>query len=252
MKLLPKILIACPTSETKDYCWLDWIRCIKNIDYPKDRMEIFVVDNSYTNSYKKYLETFGIKVYHVNPKFEQINPKNNKKEIHVKPLVETVCDSLNIIRGYAYKTGCDYIYMVESDVMSGRQTLRTLLSHKKKVINACYFHGDDINRNLLLHQIENVSERVSVTRLGFKATLKFMDGSVKKIQQCGIGCCLIHRSVFSQISFRYTDLSGNINNKMFPDTHFYEDLYLREIDAFIDTGIILDHNSQNWATNINL
>ncbi len=75
MELLPKILIACPTSDTKDYCWLDWITNVKNIDYPKDRMEIMVVDNSHTNSYKKYLDTFGIHVHHISPKFEVVNPK---------------------------------------------------------------------------------------------------------------------------------------------------------------------------------
>jgi hypothetical protein len=252
MELLPKILIACPTSETKDYCFFDWISNVKNIDYPKDRMEILVVDNSSTNSYKKYLETWGIKVHHVKPHFEEANPKNKKKVIRNKPMVQTVCESENIIRKYAYENNFDYILMLESDIMIGQQTLRTLVAHKKQVISAAYFHGNDKQTNLLITQIEKFPLIKTTIRLGFKATMKFMDGKVKQVQSCGIGCCLIHRSVFKKVPFRYVDSNGAIDKTMFPDSYFYEDLYRMETPAFIDTSIILEHNSQEWAQNINL
>ncbi len=43
-KFYPKILLAMPTHELKEYCFQEWIDCVKAIDYPN--LEIFVVDNS--------------------------------------------------------------------------------------------------------------------------------------------------------------------------------------------------------------
>ena len=55
MKLVPKILIAVPTYEGKNYCLDEFLENIKNFDYPKNRLEIFIADNSKTNANAKYI-----------------------------------------------------------------------------------------------------------------------------------------------------------------------------------------------------
>lgn len=52
-RFYPKILIACPTHEVKEYAMQEWIDCVNKIDYPN--FDIFVVDNSPTDEhYKKW------------------------------------------------------------------------------------------------------------------------------------------------------------------------------------------------------
>lgn len=246
MEEFPKILIGAPTSQTKDYCWLEFICNLKSIDYPADRMHIMMVDNSSNNFYAKYLKGFGISVYHVNPK-EIID---GQKKPRLKPLVEIVCESHNVLREYAVKNKFDYLFHTESDVMIKPATLKQLLLYKKKIVSAMYFHGNDLNTNLLLQCVEDFGMHRKVRRLSFEETVHFIDGSVKKIHACGIGAALIHKSILKNFEFRFADIYGRIDKEMYPDSYLYEDLAREEIDAFVDTNIILEHRSQDWAINL--
>jgi len=210
-------------------------------------MCIMMVDNSNNNAYKKYLETFDIKVHHVNPKHPLQKGQKNRQ---YKPLVQVVCESHNILREYAVENGYDFIFHVESDVMVMPNTLNELLSHKKKVVSAMYFHGNDSNTNLLLQEQEGWGMDRKVRRKTFEETVCFIDGNVKKIHACGIGAALIHKSILKDIEFRFTDIHGRIDRETYPDSYFYEDLARDEIDAWVDTSIILEHKSQDWAINL--
>ena len=66
---LPKVLICAPQHESKNYCWENWINNVKDFTYPKDRLEIFIADNSPTKDNYTKLKFQGIKAVHtpVNP-----------------------------------------------------------------------------------------------------------------------------------------------------------------------------------------
>ena len=38
---LPRILIACPTGSVKDYAFIEWLMGVRQIDYPKDKFDVF-------------------------------------------------------------------------------------------------------------------------------------------------------------------------------------------------------------------
>jgi cellulose synthase/poly-beta-1,6-N-acetylglucosamine synthase-like glycosyltransferase len=46
---LPKILIAVPTYDAKNYCLDAFFQNISNFTYPKSNIDIYVADNSATN-----------------------------------------------------------------------------------------------------------------------------------------------------------------------------------------------------------
>ena len=60
MSKAPKILIASPQSDVKNYCFLDWFMNVKRISYPKDRVDIFLADNSDTEENSKMLSSIGV------------------------------------------------------------------------------------------------------------------------------------------------------------------------------------------------
>ena len=140
--MLPKILIAAPTSEKKNYCFLDWICNVKKIDYPSEKMEVMLADNSYTYKYIEYLRSLGIKTVH-----------DEKQE---KTPIEYICESHNAIRDYFLKKDFDYLFHLESDVMVESQTLRTLLFHSIEknlpVVSASYFKYNTMDTTLLSQQ----------------------------------------------------------------------------------------------------
>ncbi|MEK6883954.1 MAG: hypothetical protein AABY22_30265, partial [Nanoarchaeota archaeon] len=84
--MLPKILIGAPQSIKKNYCFLNWLTHVRQIDYPRDRMEVMLVDNSETYEYVEHLRKLGITVRHV--------------EKEGKTSIEYICESHNVIRDY--------------------------------------------------------------------------------------------------------------------------------------------------------
>lgn len=231
---LPKILIACPTSEKKDYCFIEWISHVKQIDYPKYKMDVLMVDNSRERGYEKYLSGFDVITRYINPK--------NRNTI------EFICDSHNAIRDYFLYNEYDYLLHLESDVMVNTQTLRTLLFHSQQndlpVVSASYFHGEDVNTAMLMHRLETHGFDFKIGMpIRFKEGMT-MCGKFLPIYGCGLGCVLIRKDVMDQLRFRFDK-----NQYIHPDSFFYEDLYKKRIPAYIDTSLILKHKSQNWNYN---
>ena len=229
---LPRILIACPTNSVKDYCFLDWLMHVRQIDYPKDKLEIMMADNSKENRYEKYLKSWGIKT-------RRIHPRN-------RSTIEFICDSHNAVREYFLESEADHLFHLESDVMVNTQTLRTLLfySHQYNlpVVSASYFHGDDESTTLLISRLGDASHR-----LGFKESL-LCSNKFFAVTGCGMGAMLIRKDIFTKygIKFRYDP------NKQYhhPDSLFHDDLYSNNIPVYLDTGMILKHHSQPWNHNL--
>lgn len=233
---LPKILIAAPTSEKKDYCFLEWITRVKNIDYPKYKYDILLVDNSADYGYAKYLNSFDIITRHVNPK--------NRNSI------EYICDSHNVIRDYFLFNKYDILVHLESDVMIEPQTLRTLIFHAQQndlpVVSASYFHGEDVGTTPILHRLESHGTFRVGMPMKFKETISMagIPGSFFKIYACGLGAVLIRKDVMEKIKFRFEP-----NHMIHPDSFFYEDCFQANIPVYIDMSLLLKHKSQNWNSN---
>ena len=61
-KILPKVLIAIPTYDAKNYCLDAFLDNISKFTYPKDRIEIYIADNSKDNKNALMInKKYGIK-----------------------------------------------------------------------------------------------------------------------------------------------------------------------------------------------
>jgi hypothetical protein len=116
------------------------------------------------------------------------------------------------------------------------------------VISASYFHGHDVNttKTILIELIGQGKERY-LQRMEFKQCIS-NSNNIMPIYSCGLGCALIRKDVFKNynIKFRY-DFPRNVSS---PDTFFYDDLFSNNIVNYIDTSIILKHNSSDWGHNL--
>lgn len=232
--MLPSILVAAPTSITKDYAFLEWISHVNNIDYPKYKLDVMLVDNSRERGYDKYLQSFGVIVRHVNPR--------NRSAI------EFICESHNAIRDYFIYNQYDYLLHLESDVMIQTQTLRTLLFHSQQnnwpVVSASYFFGNDEHTTMLLQRLELHGKVYTAQNIGFKEGLS-MCGGVLGTYASGLGAVLIRRDVLENIKFRF-----DRKDHCYPDSFFHDDVFKKGIANYTDTSIILDHRSQSWNLNM--
>ena len=63
-KLVPKVMIGIPTYDEKNYCLPQFLDNIRKFSYPKDRIELFVADNSKDNKNALMLNNkYGIKTF---------------------------------------------------------------------------------------------------------------------------------------------------------------------------------------------
>ncbi len=225
----PKVLVGCPIHEVKRYVTDEWLNCISNFSYPN--YSIHLADNSPTNIFQKELQARGYSV-------SWQSPKN-------KTLYEAMKDSHNacVTKILEDKT-IEYFLHLECDVFPPcLDIIDRLLMHNKPVVSAMYHIGDGPNKCVLLAQtVHSDKYGIETNNLNVANDITFIDGKLKQIFSAGLGCTLIHRSVFDTIKFRVEP-----NSDKHPDTWFCLDLFKNKIPNYVDTSLICTHKNSNWS-----
>lgn len=226
----PKILIAAPTNMVKSYCQKQWIEQVTTgLDYKN--CSVFLSDNSSDERFRnEYLIDKGIEIGIVDP-VGKSNP-------------QYMSESHEQCRQHAINIGADFLLHWEVDLFTdNRHIIQDLLAREKQVVGAIYHIEQGIKSHLCiiaLHQ-DHPSDPVGTYPLKDGADLMFVDGECKRVFNVGLGCTLIHRSVFTKIKFRY-----DVNQTFHPDSAFAEDCYYMGIPIYADTSLLLDHQNQRW------
>ncbi len=230
MVLAPKILIFTPIYEGKDYCLDTFLEHARNIDYPNSRH--IIIDNSKDDSYYKYLKTKVDKeeVY-------RVERGNNSRE--------TLARTQNFARRIALNEGYHFLFSLESDVMVPRDTIKGLLISGKSVISGLYFIGDR-NKGVRVPciTVRKWNDQIGAYGSRLLAPEEFYDylnQGIKHVHAAGMGCCLMHRSVFAQFPFTY-----DYRYKGHSDIYFFNDCFRRGIPVFVHTDIVCDHQNSKW------
>jgi hypothetical protein len=219
----PKILLATPTSEFKDYCIIPWINYIKSLTFPLD---ILIVDNSRDPEYHKKFIQHGLKTLYVKPRANE----------DIKGLIAR---SQEVIRNYCLLGGYDYLFSLESDIFSAPNIIEHLLGFRKSVVGLSYFIGQACESNLIIFELETFGySSLSRTAEPDKAFHLF-DGTCKPHYQIGLGCILISRNVLELVKFRSDEV-------YFSDVNFHTDLKKLGISSYLDTSNIAFHFNGNW------
>lgn len=112
----PKILVACPTHEVKEYAFQRWINCVKNLTYPN--YDIYVSDNSPNDDFMNHYK-------------DQI-PMERIDTTDIESLmVKRLNYSYEAIRQQFLEGNYDRLMIIESDVITPPDIIETLIGWGK-------------------------------------------------------------------------------------------------------------------------
>jgi cellulose synthase/poly-beta-1,6-N-acetylglucosamine synthase-like glycosyltransferase len=230
---LPKVLVATPTYEGKNYCLKEFISNVASFTYPRSRFDFMIFDNSATPNNAKYInKEFGVKV--------------NWRDYSGMGIIEKLAETHEAIRQFAINNKYDYILHLESDVFPQEDVIEQLLWTKKKIIGVPYnlFGGGQRRVVTQGFQEGDIAQNYFSSSLNLAQLHHwFFDGTVRRVSTNGIGCTLMKVSTIKNIPFRYVP-----NDDSAPDTWFTRDLMSMNIPYFVHTGMLAFHwNKEDWG-----
>jgi hypothetical protein len=228
---MKKVLISSPTADVKDYCFDNWMKNVCNFTY--ENSEIFICDNSVTRDYFIELKK---RYAHLGDKFNLSRVTPSQFDLSYKHILAKSHDKC---RMYAIENDFDYLLHLETDIFPPIDVIERLLDSNKKVVGAMYHIELGERSTLMIQQIEEFGNELRETYNLDESDISFVDGEVKRVFSCGLGCVLIHRSVLEQVEFRYQD-----GSPVHPDSFYYADLDAKKIPVFVDTSIYCKHENQ--------
>jgi len=226
---MKKILVASPTADVKDYCFDEWLSNVNNFTYPN--FEVMICDNSEKRDYyiqlkERYKNQENINFHRVTPSQYNLSFKHILAKSHDR------------CRLFALENDFDYLLHLETDVFPPINVIERLLDARKKVVGAMYFIELGKDSKLMVQQIEDWGIDHRETYNLEENDILMVDGELKKVFSCGLGCVLIEKSVLKNIVFRYED-----NSPVHPDSFFYADLDSKNIPVYLDTSILCEHKN---------
>lgn len=226
----PKILIASPTFEGKDYCFQRYYDSVKALTYPN--FDLFLVDNSKTAEYSERLRSIGIDVAKT-PQRERVR--------------DSIVEGRNLIRQKVLDEGYDYLFSLEQDVLPPPDAIERLLSHGEKIV--CGMYANPMNvpaTNKKTGQREIIKINVPMVFIKSKKdpskilpmTPQDVDDAppFMEVGAMGLGCVLIHRSVLEKVKFRYDP-----EKNAFDDMFFSSDAKEAGFKLYADTTVDCVH-----------
>lgn len=237
-KEYPSVLIAAPTFEGKHYCFEEWLLNLGRLTYPKNRIYLYLADNSRTNEYALMLaKEFGIHCHW-------------RDYGDAKPF-ERLARSHEQCREFAVEKGFDYMLHLETDVFPQPDIIEQLLWCSKAVVSALYTIGGGASRLPIpiymdeggLHGGNFTPARITATNeiAGFLA-----GDSLKKVVNAGLGCCLIRKDILQLVPFRYVEGSDGA-----PDTHYAMDLLEKRIPVYVNLDTLAYHwQESTWGKHV--
>lgn len=225
------MLVFTPTYNGKEYCRKAFLENVKRIRYPN--WDFLLIDNSKGTSYASKLRREGIKVVH-------LSRGNNSRE--------ALAASQNYARKKAIEEGYDYILSLESDIFPPEDIIFRFLKHNKLVVGALYFIGGmgDTPRVPCVFVTHYKEEQKQYgTRLINRQEHEELSAvkGLHRIHGMGVGCTLIHKSVFSKYNF-WTD--NRFDNKH-SDVYFYMQLWNDGVPVFVDYDTVCHHENSDWS-----
>jgi hypothetical protein len=228
---MKKVLISSPTADVKDYCFDSWIKNVSNFTY--ENSEIFICDNSITRDYFIELKK---RYSHLGERFNVARVTPSQFNLSYKHILAKSHDKCRV---YALENDFDYLLHLETDVFPPIDVIERLLDAKQKVIGALYHIELGGRSTLMIQQIEDFGDELRETYNLDETDISFVDGEVKKVFSCGLGCVLIHRSVLEEVNFRYEE-----GSPVHPDSFYFADLDAKRIPVYVDTSIYCKHDNQ--------
>lgn len=143
-KTYPTILIT-SLIHNRDWILPQFVKCLKNIAYPKDKIKYyFVVNNTTDASFKILQNEFPDALIH------EYNFKRNKIGEHKwdKTLIYHMAVMRNATLEIAEKLKVDYMINIDSDILFPPELIKHLVSCDRRIISPVFFAGWSSNNKL--------------------------------------------------------------------------------------------------------
>lgn len=238
-----KVLVCCPTSGHKNYCFEDWIENVLNFTYPNYKIRLFDntddagINASNLNKFVGYMHGDIGDKFHA----ESTILKHNLK---TKSVIAKMCFSHNDCREFALKNDYDYMLHLESDVFPPADVIERLMFHRKNIVGGLYYIDEGINRKAMVMEKLELSKNNITTFPSsyYGGEIRLFDGEIKRVAQIGLGCVLISKKALERIVFRYEP-----QRNAHPDTYFSEDCEMKNIPIHLDSSVVCRHENQSWG-----
>jgi len=212
-----KMLVGCPISNYKSYCFDKYISAVKDLSYKN--YDVLLVDNSRTDTYFNFIRK----------KINSIKNISIVRGKYFESVRERIVHSRNILREEALKN-YDYFLSLEQDVIPPRDIIERMLKHKKKIVSGIYFVTFEDNLVPLLYKKVRGDE---VRHLTFE---EVKNDRLIEVDACGLGCVLIHKDVLKKVKFRYDK-----TKEPFDDIWFCIDAAKNGFKIYCDTSVKCVH-----------
>ena len=220
----PKVLVAIPTYEGKDYVFKENFQAIKNLDYPN--YSYIYIDNSAGSSYLSTLRRRGAKAVRV--------PRGGNSR-------QALCNAQNYARKKCLDEGYDFLMFIESDLVPTPDAITRLMSYGERVVGATYYIGHEIKVPCIFFTMNK--QGVLGTRLIHpKEVPEFLNTGLRKVHGMGLGCTLIRRDVVEKYVYWHDERFDNKHS----DVYFYMQLWNDLVPVFVDTNYIIPHYPSKW------
>ena len=230
----PKILLACPTYDGKNYCLDYWAEKVKELQKVTP-CDVLLVDNSKDENYSKKIKKYGFKVI---------------RSKHYKKTIKSIGEAKKKLNEYLIKNNYDFHFSLEQDLFPEKDMLKKLIADFKKIkedeaiIGAPYYYGsiNDPEKHPFrtLGHISCIAKGLiyskrykrKIQNTMLSKELKKKKGLIKAFA-IGFGCCLIPISVIKKVKVKYSE-----NNFKPDDAFFYQDLERLNIPVYADVDLI--------------
>lgn len=229
VKQYPKVLVASPTYEGKDYIFMQNWNAVKNQNYPN--YDYIYIDNSAGTSYLRKLRERGVRVHHV--------PRGKNSR-------QALCNAQNYAREKCLSEGYDYLMFIESDLIPTPDAISRLVNYALPVVGATYYLKDH-DSGLEVPCIFFTEFKPEVNAFGTRLiTLQeipqFLGTGLRQVHGLGLGCTLFRRDIIERFSFWYDERFDNKHS----DVYYYMDLHNNKIPVYVDTNYVIPHFPSRW------
>lgn len=224
----PKVLVAMPTYEGKDYMFNQCTNAIRSFTYPN--FDWMIIDNTEKLSYYLKMKRRGFKnVYHV-------ERGGNSRQ--------ALCNAQNLARTRMLEEGYDYLLFVESDLEPPVDVIQRLIARNVPIVGVFYLLGVGEHKRPCIF-VKQFKENVLAmgTRLITPDEVpKYLNNGLQRVHGTGLGCTLIRRDIMQSHVFWHDERFSDKHS----DVYFFMQMDNEGIPVYVDTNVQVTHNPSDW------
>jgi len=259
--LMPKVLIAAPTSCRHAHLLDEWLAHLERLTYPN--FDLLLVDT--TPETDEYFELLKKKKIH-KKHFKVLRREWNYKKDHVLQLLAYARED---IRRYFLKNDYDFLFFCDDDIFVPKNAIQKLLSRNKDLVGFYVHIYDKKNRKpCVLKSGELIVSGKGENLFTFseideykKFVKKFKENKLSTeekhlidflikdkwkpdlvpVYAVGIGCLMIKKNVLEKVPFRThpTFILGE-------DIWFFAECNEKGFTFWLDSSVRCKHKNTNW------